>query len=64
MERDLARLRRRKRRVRRMLAILAVTLIAALVAVGARTCSHRFKEPYNKGYQPLDEQRVRHRGGP
>ena len=60
MQRDLARFRRRKRRIRRALAILAITLVAALAAVGARACSDRFKEPYNKGYHPLDEQRIQH----
>lgn len=59
MQRDMARFRRRKRRMRRALAILGITLMAAFVAVGVRNCADRFKDPYNKGYHPLDEQRLK-----
>ncbi len=63
MERDLMRRRRRKRRMRRLLGVMAAALVTALAATAARACSDHFKEPYNKGYHPMDEQRIQRQGG-
>jgi hypothetical protein len=63
MQRDLNRFRRRRRRRQRLLAIIVAALLGALTIVLMRSCADRFHGPYNKGYQPMDQQRQMQQGG-
>jgi predicted PurR-regulated permease PerM len=57
MQHDLDRMLQHRRRRRRIVAIIVATMLAALVVVVMRSCVDQFNEPYNKAYQPLDEER-------
>ena len=45
-----------KRRKKRVVSILIFTFIMALITVSMRDCNQGFDEPYNKDYQPVDQQ--------
>ncbi|HXH64427.1 MAG TPA: hypothetical protein VNH42_02830 [Mariprofundaceae bacterium] len=57
MQTDLNRFRRRRRRRRQLMAVIAIALLGALLVVLMRSCADRFHGPYNKGYQPMDQDR-------
>ena len=63
MQRDLDQLQRKKRRKRGrkgLLVIIGVSMVAALTLVGMRMCSEQYGgEEYNKGYRPMDTDRLR-----
>jgi len=63
MQRQLDQIRRRKRAKRRFTAVVAISFVVALAVVAMRACSDGFNRPYNQGYQPMDEKRVRKPGG-
>jgi len=58
MQRDLDRMLIRRRRLKRGIVLVSALFLLAAVLVWSRACSDRFQEPYNKGYQPLDERRL------
>jgi len=62
MQRQLNRMRRRKRVRRRFLVVTLIALLVAMAAVSMRACTDSFRGPYNKGYQPMDEERVQNPG--
>jgi len=63
MQRQLDQMRRKKRTKRRFAVVVAISFVVALVVVTMRACSDGFHAPYNQGYQPMDEKRVRKPGG-
>ena len=46
---------KQKQRRRRMLKVLLITVFVAFCAVFIQECSQSFDQPYNKGYQPVDQ---------
>jgi len=57
MREDFQQYVKQKKRRKRFLTILALTIVMAVSAVFMRECSQNFSEPYNKGYQPMDQAR-------
>jgi hypothetical protein len=57
MQRDLNRFRFRRRRRRQLMLIIVAALLGAMLVVLMRSCADRFHGPYNKDYQPMDQDR-------
>jgi hypothetical protein len=57
MQRDLSRFRLRRRKRRQLMTVIVAALLGALIIVLMRSCADRFHGPYNKGYQPMDQDR-------
>ncbi len=55
MQKDFDRYLKQKQRNRRFRVVLLITLFATAAALSMRECSQSFDEPYNKGYQPVDQ---------
>ena len=57
MQEDLQHFKAQKQRRKRLLTILVISILMALTTVFIQECNQNFDEPYNKGYQPLDQTR-------
>ena len=55
MQKDFNHYHKLKKRRKRFFAILIVTMLMAAAAVFMRECNQNLDQPYNKGYQPMDQ---------